>query len=169
VRLPGQDEPDSTYEFTSRDLLQAMQANARELKRTTQLLTRRDRAALAAGDDPSPSPDSREEEEEAAPEAAVRVRLPDGCMLQGRFGAEEAASALHVFVAETLQEGAPAFDLKTTVGSTHRGVIDPSQGGTLNSMGLAPRGIVNLRWRDDGRHGKDVVRLDTPQQPLDPN
>lgn len=40
---------------------------------------------------------------------------------QGRFGAEEAASALHVFVAETLQEGAPAFDLKTTVGSTHRG------------------------------------------------
>lgn len=60
------------------------QANARELKRTTQLLTRRDRAALAAGDDPSPSPDSREEEEEAAPEAAVRVRLPDGCMLQVR-------------------------------------------------------------------------------------
>ena len=33
--------------------------------------------------------------------------------LQGRFGAEEAASALHVFVADMLREDAPDFDLKT--------------------------------------------------------
>ena len=56
------------------------QANKRELQRTTTMMTRRDRAALAAGDtpaSPSASPD-----EEAVPEASTLNPQPSTLNLQ---------------------------------------------------------------------------------------
>jgi hypothetical protein len=56
------------------------------------------------------------------------------------------------------------FELKTTPPVR---IIDPSADATVASLGLAPRGIVNLRWRGDGRDGQVAIRSDILRRTLE--
>lgn len=65
----------------------------------------------------------------------LRVRLPDGCLLQGTFYARERVGALYAFVREALQSDWLPFDLLASGGrSCRRRTAWPS-----TSAGWCPR------------------------------
>ncbi|KAK7102075.1 UBX domain-containing protein 6-like [Littorina saxatilis] len=70
----------------------------------------------------------------------IRVRFPDGILLQGVFKAREKLSAVREFVGENLIDWLP-FNLTTATGQklTEDNV-------TLAELGLAPAAVVNFSW-----------------------
>ncbi|XP_052782196.1 UBX domain-containing protein 6-like [Mya arenaria] len=71
----------------------------------------------------------------------VRVRLPDGNLLQGTFKATEKIPALKEFIRENLVNDWMPFHLFTQTG----GKLD-SDNKTLAEYGLTPAVVVNFQW-----------------------
>ncbi|XP_063003100.1 UBX domain-containing protein 6 isoform X2 [Elgaria multicarinata webbii] len=76
--------------------------------------------------------------------ALLRVRFPDGYILQGTFYAREPVSALHQFVRETLQNDWLPFELLAPGG--HK-LTDESL--ALNECGLVPSALLTFAWDAD--------------------
>jgi len=71
----------------------------------------------------------------------IRVRFPDGVLLQGTFAAHEKLSAVFAFIAENLASDWIPFSLAT---STGHALTDDSS--SLAELGLAPASLVNLSF-----------------------
>ncbi|XP_066491033.1 UBX domain-containing protein 6 [Tiliqua scincoides] len=74
----------------------------------------------------------------------LRVRFPDGYILQGTFYAREPISALYKFVRETLQNDWLPFELLAPGG--HK-LTDESV--ALNECGLVPSALLTFAWDAD--------------------
>lgn len=83
----------------------------------------------------------------------VRVRFPDGNLLQGTFKATEKLQALLEFVRENLENDWMPFHLFTQVGAK---LDDDSK--MLAEYGLTPAAVVNFEW------DKTVLKEVTAQQ-----
>jgi len=71
----------------------------------------------------------------------VRVRFPDGILLQGTFGAAEKLSAVSTFVSENLVSDSIPFTLSSSSG--HSLTDDAS---SLAELSLAPAALLNLTF-----------------------
>lgn len=76
--------------------------------------------------------------------ALLRVKFPDGCILQGTFGVYEKLEALKAFVRECLNVDWVPFDLKTSLGKV---LSDDDQ--TLLDLSLVPYAVLNVAWLPD--------------------
>nr|XP_044991358.1 UBX domain-containing protein 6 isoform X2 [Jaculus jaculus] len=72
----------------------------------------------------------------------LRVRLPDGCLLQGTFYARERLPALFEFVREALQNDWLPFDLLASGGQK----LAQDQDVALNECGLVPSALLTFSW-----------------------
>lgn len=79
----------------------------------------------------------------------IRVRFPDGVILQGIFKAHEKFSALSEFVGEQLITWLP-FHLSTATGQRLT-----EDGATLAELSLAPAAVINFTW--DSEVMKDIA------------
>jgi UBX domain-containing protein 6 len=89
----------------------------------------------------------------------IRIRFPDGLVLQGTFSVYEKFSAVLEFVTDSLECPLPfvLFD-------AGRGLIDSdkSEYTTLLDLGLIPSAILTFNWRPDvaGGVGSQLSNLD---------
>ncbi|XP_048197919.1 UBX domain-containing protein 6 isoform X2 [Perognathus longimembris pacificus] len=72
----------------------------------------------------------------------LRVRLPDGCLLQGTFYARERMSALYQFVRESLQSDWLPFELVASGG--HK--LVEGENLAFNECGLVPSALLTFSW-----------------------
>lgn len=87
----------------------------------------------------------------------VRVRLPDGLLLQGCFGAKEKVETMYEWVASSLREP-DEFMLK--FGNGRDQVAHATEAGapvTLSAAGLVPSALVAFQWRAEGRRGQPAL------------
>jgi len=75
----------------------------------------------------------------------VRVRFPDGIVLQGNFGGHEKAQAVAELVRFCLDDGAREFKLTNAGGGN---TVDLESEQTLVELGFVPSVLLNLRWND---------------------
>ncbi|RUS68864.1 hypothetical protein EGW08_023375 [Elysia chlorotica] len=73
--------------------------------------------------------------------ALLRIRFPDGVILQGVFRANESVKSVFEFVRENLQNNWIPFHLATGTGSKLQ-----EEEGTLAELGLAPATLLNFSW-----------------------
>ena len=117
---------------------------------------------------------------DAGKPAVVRVRMPDGVVLQGDFGRREPAGAVREFVASALREPHRTFSLSflgkpvtedDEGGAAAKAAAEREEAkrrggkgagyaaaGTVEGAGLFPSALVTLKWTDantDG--GKDAL------------
>lgn len=76
--------------------------------------------------------------------ALLRVKFPDGWILQGTFGVYEKLESLKSFVRECLNVDWVPFDLKTSLGK----VLSDDEH-TLLDLSLVPYAVLNLAWLPD--------------------
>jgi len=69
----------------------------------------------------------------------IRIRFPDGILLQGTFAANEKLSAVFAFIAENLESDCIPFSLSSSTG--HALMEDTS---SLAELNLAPASLLNL-------------------------
>ncbi|XP_004632810.1 UBX domain-containing protein 6 isoform X1 [Octodon degus] len=72
----------------------------------------------------------------------LRVRLPDGCLLQGTFYARERLSALYEFVRGALQSDWLPFELLVSGGQK----LAEDENVALNECGLVPSALLTFSW-----------------------
>ena len=72
----------------------------------------------------------------------IRVRFPDGVILQGTFRATEKLEAVMEFIRENLEKDWMPFYLSTQTGLN----LSTNEGSTLAELSLAPASVVNLAW-----------------------
>ncbi|EFB25358.1 hypothetical protein PANDA_018468, partial [Ailuropoda melanoleuca] len=72
----------------------------------------------------------------------LRVRLPDGCLLQGTFYARERVAALYAFVREALQSDWLPFDLLASGGQR----LSEEESLAFNECGLVPSALLTFSW-----------------------
>ncbi|XP_004441347.1 PREDICTED: UBX domain-containing protein 6 [Ceratotherium simum simum] len=72
----------------------------------------------------------------------LRVRLPDGCLLQGTFYARERVAALYGFVREALQSDWLPFELLATGGQK----LSEDENPAFNECGLVPSALLTFSW-----------------------
>ncbi|XP_027440182.1 UBX domain-containing protein 6 isoform X2 [Zalophus californianus] len=72
----------------------------------------------------------------------LRVRLPDGCLLQGTFYARERVAALYAFVREALQSDWLPFDLLASGGQR----LSEDESLAFNECGLVPSALLTFSW-----------------------
>ncbi|XP_003460809.1 UBX domain-containing protein 6 isoform X1 [Cavia porcellus] len=72
----------------------------------------------------------------------LRVRLPDGCLLQGTFYARERLSALYEFVRGALQSDWLPFELLASGGQK----LAEDETVALNECGLVPSALLTFSW-----------------------
>ena len=89
--------------------------------------------------------------------ALLRVRFPDGVLLQGVFKAQERLAALRQFVGEQLVDWLP-FNLNTAAG-----LRLTEDGATMAELGLAPAAVVNFSW--DTEVAQDIAAQKGSHQP----
>lgn len=118
------------------------------------LLTRaaRDEAAAAARLGAGAGAAAAAPSSSAAAVALVRVRLPDGCSLEGRFGAHEPyPESVREFVRAALREQRIPFELSAPPprqeagGGRKRGAAVASAPKTVRDAGLCPSAVLNFR------------------------
>lgn len=73
--------------------------------------------------------------------ALIRVRLPDGVLLQGVFKAMENITNVYEFIRENLENNWIPFQLSTATG--HK--LEEGES-SLVELGLAPAAVVNFSW-----------------------
>jgi len=71
----------------------------------------------------------------------VRIRFPDGYMLQGTFSVYEKLEAVIEFVTDNLEVPLPFHMVDTVTGAK---MLDANP--TLQELGLVPASILNFRW-----------------------
>ncbi|XP_053435576.1 UBX domain-containing protein 6 isoform X1 [Nycticebus coucang] len=74
--------------------------------------------------------------------ALLRVRLPDGCLLQGTFYARERMAAVYGFVREALQSDWLPFELLASGGQK----LSEDENLALNECGLVPSALLTFSW-----------------------
>jgi hypothetical protein len=74
----------------------------------------------------------------------IRVRLPDGHILQGRFAASEPVSSVFEFVRQCLSDASVPIVLRTAQGAK----LDASSGEQLASAQLVPAALLHLSAAD---------------------
>ncbi|XP_004595680.2 UBX domain-containing protein 6 [Ochotona princeps] len=72
----------------------------------------------------------------------LRVRLPDGCLLQGTFYARERLAALFAFVREALENDWLPFELLASGGQK----LSEEENLALNECGLVPSALLTFSW-----------------------
>ncbi|XP_047561784.1 UBX domain-containing protein 6 isoform X1 [Lutra lutra] len=72
----------------------------------------------------------------------LRVRLPDGCLLQGTFYARERVAALYAFVREALRNDWLPFDLLASGGQR----LSEDESLAFNECGLVPSALLTFSW-----------------------
>ncbi|KAF6307390.1 UBX domain protein 6 [Rhinolophus ferrumequinum] len=72
----------------------------------------------------------------------LRVRLPDGCLLQGTFYARERVAALYTFVREALQSDWLPFELLASGGQK----LSEDENLAFNECGLVPSALLTFSW-----------------------
>ncbi|XP_014441018.1 UBX domain-containing protein 6 [Tupaia chinensis] len=72
----------------------------------------------------------------------LRVRLPDGCLLQGTFYARERLRAVYGFVREALQSDWLPFELLASGGQK----LSEDEDLALNECGLVPSALLTFSW-----------------------
>ena len=72
----------------------------------------------------------------------LRVRFPDGVILQGIFRANEKLEAVMNFLRENLENDWMPFYLSTQTGHN----LSKSEGSTLAELNLAPASVLNFAW-----------------------
>lgn len=87
--------------------------------------------------------------------ALIRVRLPDGIILQGTFNVREKLLAVKDFIIENLAE--PGREFQLLAPGAFRLTEEDS---TLLDLGLAPAVILNLNWQNaDEKSTEEVAYL----------
>ena len=120
---------DAFFSRTPHEVREEYRAMAARRARGELLLTRAARQRLLEGGSGAAS----------ASVAVVRVRLPDGCALEGRFGGGEPVKRVREFVRAALREEGLPFDLAgpaALAGAT-----------TVRGAGLCPSTLLNFRAR----------------------
>eukprot|EP00088_Acartia_fossae_P037297 TRINITY_DN3846_c0_g1_i1.p1 TRINITY_DN3846_c0_g1~~TRINITY_DN3846_c0_g1_i1.p1 ORF type:complete len:452 (-),score=134.37 TRINITY_DN3846_c0_g1_i1:465-1820(-) len=74
----------------------------------------------------------------------VRIRFPDGYILQGTFSVYEALSAVADFVTENLEMPLPFHLMDTVTGARLQ-----EMSSSLQELGLVPASILNFRWEPE--------------------
>ncbi|XP_064184811.1 UBX domain-containing protein 6-like [Anguilla rostrata] len=122
--------PPDFYNLTAEELKREQQLRSEVVERSAMLRTKAMR--------------EREEQRERKKHnyTLLRVRLPDGTLLQGTFLARERVGALFQFVREALVDGWQAFELVAPGG--HR--LKEEEEVALNECGLVPSALLSLSW-----------------------
>jgi UBX domain-containing protein 6 len=134
---------DAFFRHTADEVRAAAAAAKVKLEESRQLTTRAYKEAQAAERRGKPT------------SATIRVRLPDGIILQGSFAATETVTAVCEWVWEQL--AAPdAFELfeagaQHPVADLHPACSDgaPPRPRTVADAGLAPSSLLNLKWKHE--------------------
>ncbi|XP_074020043.1 UBX domain-containing protein 6 isoform X2 [Numenius arquata] len=93
----------------------------------------------------------------------VRVRFPDGYILQGTFYARESVSALYSFVREALRDDWLPFELLGP-----GGVKLTDENLAFNECGLVPSALLTLAWDAGVMADIQAVGEEQPASPLKP-
>ncbi|NXX38824.1 UBXN6 protein, partial [Tricholaema leucomelas] len=93
----------------------------------------------------------------------LRVRFPDGYILQGTFYARESLSALYSFVREALREDWLPFEL---LGPGGLKLTDESL--AFNECGLVPSALLTLAWDTAVMEDIEAAGEEQPPSPLKP-
>ncbi|XP_042783997.1 UBX domain-containing protein 6 [Panthera pardus] len=72
----------------------------------------------------------------------LRVRFPDGCLLQGTFYARERVAALYAFVREALQSDWLPFELLASGGQR----LSEEESPAFDECGLVPSALLTFSW-----------------------
>ncbi|XP_053329832.1 UBX domain-containing protein 6 [Spea bombifrons] len=123
------DLPDDFYNLTAEEIKREQRQRAEAVERNAVLRTKAMR--------------EREEQREMKKYnyTVIRIRLPDGYILQGMFYARERVSALLEFVRERLQNDWLPFELLVPCGQK----LDTEEA-ALNECGLVPSALLTFRW-----------------------
>ena len=127
------DLPDDYFTRSTEELVAQSRASAAQRANQQQLSTRAHKERAAGPPPPQPRA------------ALLRVRLPDGMLLQGSFGARESCAALRAWLADALAEPHRTFDLYAPRCATPL----PADATTLLAAGLAPAALLSFRWGAD--------------------
>ncbi|XP_072946323.1 UBX domain-containing protein 6 [Epargyreus clarus] len=76
--------------------------------------------------------------------AIIRIRFPDGILLQGTFSVYERYSEIHEFVQENLEHSGLPFILNTPTG--HKMILDEDANKTLIDLRLVPATVLTFAW-----------------------
>ncbi|OWR45106.1 putative UBX domain-containing protein 1 [Danaus plexippus plexippus] len=76
--------------------------------------------------------------------AIIRVRFPDGILLQGTFSVYERYSEIHEFVQENLEHNGLPFILNTPTG--HKIIYEEDANKTLIDLRLVPTTMLTFAW-----------------------
>lgn len=93
----------------------------------------------------------------------VRVRFPDGYLLQGTFNARESVSALYAFVREALRDDWLPFEL---LGPGGLKLTDENL--AFNECGLVPSALLTLAWDAALMADIQAAGEEQPRSPLKP-
>ncbi|XP_047539288.1 UBX domain-containing protein 6 [Vanessa atalanta] len=76
--------------------------------------------------------------------AIIRIRFPDGILLQGTFSVYERYNEIHEFVQENLEHSGLPFVLNTPTG--HKLIPDEDANKTLIDLRLVPATVLTFAW-----------------------
>ncbi|KAL0860532.1 hypothetical protein ABMA27_009904 [Loxostege sticticalis] len=76
--------------------------------------------------------------------AIIRVRFPDGILLQGTFSVYERYTEIHEFVQENLEHNGLPFILNTPTG--HKLILEEDANKTLIDLRLVPATVLTFAW-----------------------
>ncbi|XP_047510354.1 UBX domain-containing protein 6 [Pieris napi] len=79
--------------------------------------------------------------------AIIRIRFPDGILLQGTFSVYERYMEIHEFVQENLEHSGLPFILNTPTG--HKLLIEEDANKTLIDLKLVPATVLNFAWHSN--------------------
>ncbi|KAL4713761.1 hypothetical protein ACJJTC_004292 [Scirpophaga incertulas] len=76
--------------------------------------------------------------------AIIRIRFPDGILLQGTFSIYERYNEIHEFVQENLEHSGLPFVLNTPTG--HKLILEEDSNKTLMDLRLVPATVLTFAW-----------------------
>ncbi|CAH0714904.1 unnamed protein product, partial [Brenthis ino] len=76
--------------------------------------------------------------------AIIRIRFPDGILLQGTFSVYEKYNDIHEFVQENLEHSGLPFVLNTPTG--HKLILEEDSNKTLIDLRLVPATVLTFAW-----------------------
>jgi len=137
--------PDDFFTRSADEIAHEAHARRGALEASQQLTTRAHKERLQRATSPAPR------------SATLRVRMPDGWLLQGRFGAGELLSCVHAWVAEclaqprvstqsALEASAQAAHMTFSLHGPRCAQGELQMGATLLQAGLCPSALLSLRW-----------------------
>ncbi|NXD82457.1 UBXN6 protein, partial [Halcyon senegalensis] len=143
--------PNDFYNLTAEEIKREQRLRTEAVEKASMLRTRAMR--------------EREEQREARKYnyTLLRVRFPDGYILQGTFYARESVSALYSFVREALRDDWLPFELLGP-----GGIKLTEENLAFNECGLVPSALLSLAW-DAGVMADLQAAAEQPPSPLRPD